>query len=157
LVGDAIMREFFRLTPPKFVTATATVHLPIPCPVAEAGDLAQIDGALRNIRFHPERYLESFEPSTIQWQNEKREWISRGSLNGSLKPRHDAIQRLNRQLLGRLTGRIEELHQRRQQVVDDLQRKKIVASREFAFVLHPPDLIAQLKAASSPDTATPAR
>lgn len=157
LVGDAIMRDFFRLNPPRFVTATATMHLPIPCADAEPGDLAQIDAALRDMQFHPERYLESVEPSVIQWVDEKREWISRGSLNGSLKPRHDAIQRLNQHMLGRLTDRFEVLQRRRQQVVNDLHRKKIVASREFAFVLHPPALIDLLKEASSPDKANPKR
>ena len=54
---DALIERLFGLAPPAFVTATATVHLPIDHPPLHAVSLPHARQRLRELRFHPERYL----------------------------------------------------------------------------------------------------
>ena len=54
---DVLIRQLFGVPAPAFVTATATVHLPIDHPRVSTDTAAQARQLLRGFRFHPERYL----------------------------------------------------------------------------------------------------
>ena len=126
------------------LTATATVLLPIACPDVDERSLVQIDAELRAHIYHPEKYLDTSDPAIGKLVREKREWIGRGGSDGNLKQRHDAIRGLNQRLYALLVDHVAGLRERRIQVLEDIQRAKILASREYSFVLFPDSLIEQL-------------
>jgi len=56
---DEILARFYKLRPPAFFTASATLHLPLkPFPVTP-GDLAQRRQQLRELQFHAEKHLDA--------------------------------------------------------------------------------------------------
>jgi hypothetical protein len=151
VVTDEIIRRFWCVEPPRFMTASATMHLPIPCPDVDDGELARMDAELRAIAYHPETLLEWTDPDVDRLAREKREWVMQDRINGDLKVRHEAIGELNRRLSARLQSRVAELQSRRNHLLADVQRAKILASREYSFALFPDTLMATLSTLSQSD------
>lgn len=145
-VTDDIIRRFFSAEPPRFLTATATFHLPVDAPDVDRHSLIQFDADFRSMRFHPENYVDSSAAETRQWILEKRDWISRQRRDANLKQRHDAIERINERLYALLANRLNALRQRRTALVDEIQTSVILKSREYSFTLFPPSLVEQLQA-----------
>ncbi len=146
IVTDEIVRRFFLIEPPRFLIVTATLHLPIPCPDVSERELLRIDGELRDLKYHPENHLDPSEQAMRELANTKRLWIDRAGSERNLKERHDAIREINRRLFLSLENRVTEWQLRRLRMMEDVQRSKIFASREYSFVLFPDALFKQLHA-----------
>lgn len=144
-VTDEIVRRFFDVPPPQFITATATVHLPIPCPTVSERDLIRVDGELRDFKYHPEKHFDRRTEVASELAEEKRAWIERDSSSTNLKERHDAIADLNRRMYALIQEQVSDVRNQREQMLIDIRRAKILASREHSFVLFPNSLIEQLK------------
>ena len=56
-VTDRLIERFFRLTPPRFLVVSATLHLPIARRRATPDDVQTIQQELRAMTYQPERYL----------------------------------------------------------------------------------------------------
>ncbi len=56
-VSDLVVRRFFGVEPPGYITATATLRLPIEREDLGAESLGRLNGRLRELEFHPERFF----------------------------------------------------------------------------------------------------
>ena len=72
---DAIVRRFFGVEPPGYLVATATLKLPLPRQSVEEVDIARIDQMLRELRYHPELYVDG-DADALQLVAEKRHWVA---------------------------------------------------------------------------------
>jgi hypothetical protein len=142
-VTDLIVERFLGIEPPEFVTVSATALLPISRAAAERDDLRRTAQALRELKFHPERYLETAELPAADRQTvaalaaTKREAVAQPKTLDNARQRHQAISAANlalqpwvepqrQKLLGQ-SGRLGEL----------LRAETVLASREYAFCLFP--------------------
>ncbi len=55
---DAIIERFFGLEAPVYMVVSGTLHLPIARPAVSGDDLRGAERALREMTFHPERFLD---------------------------------------------------------------------------------------------------
>ena len=64
---DAIVRRFFGVEPWEYLVATATLKLPLPRHSIEEADMARIDQMLRELRYHPELYVDATMRRRASW------------------------------------------------------------------------------------------
>ncbi|MHB0960856.1 MAG: hypothetical protein ACYC0X_33235 [Pirellulaceae bacterium] len=137
---DAIVQRFFGVEPPEYLVATATFKLPLPHHSVDEADIARIDWMLRELRYHPELYVNG-QGEVSQLVAEKRRWVARQVPRAQRSVRHAAIERANQALS-------EMLHDRRAQLIDErnelrsLRRQQaILDSREYPFCLFPAEAL----------------
>lgn len=136
-VTDDLSERMFGAAPPPHATVTATLWLP-----RERGP--RVDGdalrrRLRDMRYHPERFLENPDPAARAAVAEKAHWVKTPKARTAAAQRHQGIERANRAL--RQT--IEPLRVAAQQelaVADRMRRAALVTdARDYAFCLFPQD------------------
>lgn len=138
---NAIIEQFFGITPPGFLTLTATCRLPIARPQVSEREMHEIKRDLRHVEFHPERFLAAGDrvanPKVRELVEEKRRWIAAGWPSGQRAQRHREITRINVALQPFVAARLAELRQRRKWLSQHLDAERILASREFSYCLFP--------------------
>ncbi len=149
---DAIIRRFFGIEPPAFMTVTGTVRLPIPRPATTAADVRSAKQLVREIRFHPERFVNDAAPaireSAQTFALKKQELLRQHQFQFRQASRESfhALDDLNRQLNMLLVDVESRLRDEVTTRETEAEQARMLGSREFSFVLHPADeLPAQLK------------
>jgi hypothetical protein len=140
---DAIITRLFDLTPPAFLTATATIRLPIARLGETPTDLRRIDQTLRELQFHPERFIPLPLASQQQLIQNKRDWISRETLPAERAARHRAIEDVNLALQASIERQRLELTREREQASSRLRTAAVLGSREYAFCLFPRETLVE--------------
>jgi hypothetical protein len=107
-------------------------------------DPAAIDRQLRELTYHPERYINGvFHQSTAMpgevqdFVNSKRQWISTPQTSENAKIRCRAIRNINESLQPYLEGLRAQLLDRRVHAAERLRAKEILTWREYGFCLYP--------------------
>lgn len=146
---DAIVRRFFDLEPPPFLTVTATLQLPIARPKLSPDDLRQSQQRLREVGFHPERFareadlakraeLEALAQRKQQLLDELPRLREQGE---SRKAWHRELATLNQTMAGLLSGFRARLAAEQPQLADQLSAAQRLGSREYSFVLFPEETL----------------
>lgn len=140
-VADQIARTFFGFDPPAFATVSATLRLPIGSKSMEFAAGRSCSEQLREMRYHPEKYLHDFEgnanldPAIGELLATKQRWVNTEKTVENAYERHVAIASANRDLQPYLTERRRAIAEH----CHELQQKKraaaILNSREYAFCL----------------------
>jgi hypothetical protein len=157
---DRLIERFFGIEPPAFATATATLLLPIERPHGSASELHQVEAELRELNYHPERYLpnsaQSGDSSTgrdgsplhqlpdaeaFRLTAEKQKLLATLPPRGRRLDRHRHIARINQELQPWMAKRREALLRRRDELTRLLHREALLSGREFSFCLFPPETI----------------
>ncbi len=136
-ITDLIAQRFWNCSLPTYMTATATFRLPIDRPQVTDDDLRQINWQLRDMRFHPEKYVSDADASASDWIQQKHDWIAQQLPRGARMPRHLGIEQANQHLRSLLHQTMEQTAERRSQLQADLRVASILGSREFSFALFP--------------------
>jgi hypothetical protein len=138
-VTDAVIARFFGLEPPGFMVLSATLHLPIDRRRAELPGEAWIDHRLRELEFHPERYLEgvSGPGEFAALVAEKEHWIQTPPTPENARDRYLALRRINSSLQPWVAGQRERLARQRRASAMAAQVERILSWREYAFCLYP--------------------
>jgi hypothetical protein len=146
-VTDEIIRRFFGIEPPKYITATATFRLPIERPHVTIEDVRDVRQKLRDVRYRPENLLR--DPLTKQvpglreelqsLADEKREYVRTHDLRRCEEQVFARLDTINRAMHELLKPVEQELHAQHAQLQEDLRRADLLGSREFSFVLFPAD------------------
>lgn len=145
---DAIIRRFFHCEPPAYFTATATARLPIERPAMNSSGIRRLDRALRDARYHPERF--AGEPSLAdpgqfhERMRQKQTLLAAGSLRGVAREVFERFDALNQQMFAALQARRDELAAERAEAVNLARSAALLGSREFSFVLFPSETLPQL-------------
>ena len=147
-LNDQIIRRFFDFEPPRFMTLTATMKLPIQHDAVTEADVAALKTQLRSLRYHPELQFPDEELT-----DRKRQLLVSRPQSGSRKVWHDEIESVNQQLFSRLSSRRNELESLVSEAKEAIPSSKIFGSREFSFALFPRNLVEDLRAASALEIA----
>jgi hypothetical protein len=157
-VTDALIARFFGLDPPGILILSATLLLPIPRRRTTADDLRAIKQRLRELEYHPERFLDSSGGAATRpelpfdarpdagmaaepWISEKHRWIHTPPTAANAQARHDAIREANRALQPWVAGRREQLRAQLRQIEAALRAEAILSSREYSFCLYPEETL----------------
>ncbi|MCA9197318.1 MAG: hypothetical protein KDA87_07255 [Planctomycetales bacterium] len=145
-ITNCLMESFFRISPPAFVTATATLRLTPGDPADWDQQIRSGRQRLRQAQYQPETLL----PPDVLRQDQvssacasKREWIDHNLLSPqqtsglpqSRKAGHDAIVQVNRFLSGFLDAFIRDEQEALETAILAKKRWAVLGSREFSFIL----------------------
>jgi hypothetical protein len=148
-VTDLIIRRFFGVEPPAYITATATFRLPIERPHVTLDDVREVTQRIRETRYRPESFvrdpLVTQEPAIAQKLGalaaEKREYLDRHDLrrcSPEVFAQLDALNRAMHELLAPVDRELRAVHAER---VKQFKNSQLLGSREFSFVLFPSEIL----------------
>ncbi len=105
-VTDRLIADFFGLEPLGYMVVSGTLHLPISHEPARSADLLQLRQRIRELEFHPERFVEQNQANAAaagdadHWIAEKRRWIATEQTPEIARTRCRAIRQANEALQG---------------------------------------------------------
>jgi hypothetical protein len=142
---DLIIRRFFGIEPPAYITATATFRLPIERPQVTIADVRSAARRIRETRYQPESFLRDERvkqdgglfAKLAALAAEKREFLDQNDLRRCSPDVFDRLDRLNRAMHELLQPVEEELRSQHAQLITQLKQSQLLGSREFSFVLFP--------------------
>jgi hypothetical protein len=143
-VTDRIALTFFGFQPPEFATVSATLRLPIAGGQKESVRDGSCAEQLRELRYHPERYLGhdsvQLQPDTNtigEIVSTKRRWIETPKTPQNAHERHLAISAANEALQQFLADRRHAIKSRCHELQQQKRASAILNSREYSFCLFP--------------------
>jgi len=157
---DAIIRRFFGLEPPLFLTVTATFQLPIARPTLSVDDLRQHQQRLRELDYHPERFAEQVasdaQAEFARLAGVKQELLRQlpalRASERSLKAWHDQVAATNQALATLLSEHRAQWTTDQPRLAEQLLAAQRLGSREFSLALFPaetlPEQLKQLSRAN---------
>ncbi|KPJ52464.1 MAG: hypothetical protein AMS16_06350 [Planctomycetes bacterium DG_58] len=154
-ITDEIIRRFFDVEPPDFITCSATLFLPIDVATARQEDLRRLRWELRDSFYNADRHMDetlrASEPVEALVA-EKRELVQH---NEKLRerPRHEPrslvrsrrrdifldIRNHNRQLTALIEPHLRSLREELAHVESHVGDEAVVKHRGYPFVLYPED------------------
>ncbi len=137
---DMIIRRFFGFEPPRYLTLSATMLLPIQRVVGSAARLTHLDRELRDLVFHPEKHLRDdqlADPFVKSFVTQKQHWVATQPPRGQRLDRHRAISSANEQLQPFVEETRKKLLGDRPDIEKQLVDNQVFASREYSFCLFP--------------------
>ena len=143
-ITDLLMGDLFACETPGLITASQTIRLPVQTEFVTEAQISQERQLLRQMYFHPERFLEVADrenPQVSSAEENKRKWTARELPRGERLGRHQQIGVANAVLRSFLQ---EKMAARRNFLVgleERLPAARIFASREWSFCLFPYDLL----------------
>lgn len=165
---DRIISRFFGLTPPSFMTVSATVLLPLQAHKVEPDDLIRLDVLERDLTCNPDRHLSSDDAAacqeliaekqrlSVEAALEKNTESTRSERRTGRQTRYSRYRRyraINEQLAAYVSAQHTSLHAERELLSHQLEANKILTSREFSFALYPEEKLKPFMQAAS--TASP--
>jgi hypothetical protein len=146
---DLIIRRFFGIEPPAYVTATATFRLPIERPAVTLADVERCRLRIRQTRYRPESFLRDslvMEDAGMQQRlealaAEKREYLAGHDLRRAPRDVFEKLDAMNRAMHALLRPVEEELHAEHGRLSEQAKRARVLGSREFSFVLFPSEIL----------------
>ena len=146
---DAIIRRFFGIEPPAYMTATATFRLPIDRPQVTIEDVRETAQAIRDVRYRPEALLNDprvkgdaeLAQQLASLAADKRDYLARHDLrrcSQEVFARLDALDRAMHELLKPIE---QELRVEQAERIAQLKHAQLLAQREFSFVLFPSEIL----------------
>jgi hypothetical protein len=142
---DEIIREFFQAEPPQFNIVTATCRLPVSVPWVSESEVTRQQVLLREIRFHPENFVDRCDRQNRQLVARKARQLQKLPPRGSRKAWHDELQEINEKLLAPLTGKRETLRSDLASMQHQVKVSQLLGSREYSFCLFDERLPGQLQ------------
>ncbi len=142
-VTDRLIADFFGLQPPGYMVASGTLHLPVSHQPARDDDLLQLRQRIRELEFHPERFVEQLPANaaaandTARWIAEKRRWIGTQQTTENARSRCRAIRQANEALQPAMRPLQEQWTSAADELAKKLHGEAVLASRSYAFVLFP--------------------
>jgi hypothetical protein len=146
---DLIAERFFEVKLPSFQTLTATMKLSNSFDLVSQSDLTELDREIREVRFHPERFIEDPSESVANLIAQKQSLAFGKLASPRTRERHVAIDRLNRQLAVHAQPEVDLIEGRRADLLGKKRASEILSSREFSFCLFDSSIMDGLKQLAS--------
>lgn len=143
-VTDAIIREFYQVEPPGFLTLSGTLRLPLSSYPVEEQDCQRLQHLIRDLQYNPQRHLLGLgaQPVLADLVAQKEGWMHRPAktVEGRQK-KHRALRFLTQQLQPFVEEQVALARQRlkdcrRQHRVNEMLRR-----RDYAICLFPESTI----------------
>jgi hypothetical protein len=143
---DSIILDFWKIKPPAYAVATATLRLPnVPSPAASARKLATFELLQRDLEWNPDRHLDDVlreQESVSSWIERKHDlMVFDESSRQSRRERFHQFRRVNEQLRPYVDREREDVHSRIRKAEQELAAQSLMGSREFAYCLHPAETL----------------
>lgn len=145
-ITDEIIREFFGISPPSYVSNSATLFLPLNALDRDIGKLQRVQRELRDMPHNPERYASEERLSDAGFANrvkEKKRMLAtiEGCGMDEKKACFNQIKALNKLLFDQI--RTEFLHKQneRNSLMNGLANETAVKFREYPVCLFPTDYL----------------
>ncbi|MCC7473861.1 MAG: hypothetical protein IT425_00575 [Pirellulales bacterium] len=142
-VADEIVRRFWGFEPPAFATVSATLRLPLSWQNMETASGSQWQQRLRELRYHPELFVDAAplkaNESTRQaaeWIATKRHWVQTPITPANARQRHVAICTANQQLQPFVAPVREKVEREQSSAFQRKRAEAVLRSREYSFCLH---------------------
>lgn len=137
-LGDEVIRRFFGIEPPRYLTLSMTLWLNLGTDPASVDRLHAVEHGLRDLTFNPDRHLGSSAASeAARWVEAKRAAIAAPVETHSQRvERFAELRRCNEAMQGWVEESRQRLLEERARVRSGLHRNALAHSREYAFVLH---------------------
>ncbi len=142
-VTDRLIETFFALPPPGIMVLSATLYLPVPRPHVSHENLRDIHRELRELSYHPEKYLQAHDlrngdatAGAGALVEEKRRWIGAPVTQQNAYARWNAFRRINHELQPWVAPRRQQLLELQAQTQRALRHEKVLGSREYGFCLY---------------------
>ncbi len=136
---DAIIRRFYRIEPPAFLTLSATLHLPLSMFPARPEQYRELAHRLRDLEYNPQRHLPATVPPEVAGLvREKEEWIARApETSAGRKERFRVLRSLNERLQPLVAEQARAHHHELTCQERQLAANTILQRRDYAFCLFP--------------------
>lgn len=147
---DALLARFFQITPPTFLTVTATLHLPLggrwPATAAQRGDLLQAE---RDLQQNPHRHLIApLTPTQQQLVEARRAVLSElhgksasNLTRGQRRQHYLRLQEINAALASGLQSELQRCAGQLERIDQQIAANRVLADREYRWVTFPEDLL----------------
>ena len=141
---DEIALQFFKTQLPDYLTISGTFMIQHQILPITKNQLSATRDEIRQLYFHPEKFLQESDPQSDRWAQQKKEWINQELPRGQRLVRHQAIVEANQHLHAQVADTKSKRHSELQQLTDQFPVSKVLNSREFSFCLYSEDLIHEL-------------
>lgn len=136
-VTDRLIERFFGLQSPGILVLSATLHLPIQWSHEPGRQPGAIRQQLRELEFHPERFLQATSQEVSELAAAKQQWIQTPQTPENARERWQAMRDLNMALQPWVCERRQRLLELQAQTARAVQAKKVFLWREYGFCLYP--------------------
>jgi hypothetical protein len=144
-VTDLLIERFFGIKPPGYMACTATLRLPIEREDVGLEGARRVERELRELTYHPERHLDgAAKGEADSLVRRKWQWIESTPTRENAKLRAQGIRRANELLQPWIAPRWRSLLDEREKMALAQRAQRILASREYAFCLHPTESLRRL-------------
>jgi hypothetical protein len=141
---DRIIERFFGVSPPGYLVASGTLRLPLARSVNRLDKVQQIRQRIRELQFHPERFLEedgdastAENEATAALIGEKRHWLALPQTPANARQRCRAIRQANEAMQSAVTPLRESWTAEAAKQANRQRAESLLVSREYAFTLFP--------------------
>jgi hypothetical protein len=140
---DEIVRRFYRLEPPRFLTLTATLRLPLPTFPARPERCRSLHRGLRDVHYNPQRHLPAgAEAAVRRLVAEKQDWIDRQPVDSSgRRERFHVLRALTEQLRLSVADEEQRLRQELERCREEVHANSVLRRRDYAFCLYPEEML----------------
>lgn len=141
-ITDEIIKEFFGVDPPGFITISTTVFLPFETFAVDAGTLQCLNHELKDMAYNPERYA-SVETQNdrefVKRVNEKEKLLAMMSMASKEEKRgyYHQIKELNKCNLAKIDRESQKKREEIDTVNERLAYNAMVRFREYPICLYP--------------------
>lgn len=137
-LGDEVIRGFFAIEPPGYLTLSMTLWLGLNANPGVADEMARLERERRSLLYNPDRALSASDDAEIRrWIDAKRRAISAPvETRRERVGRFREIRRINEALAPFVTGDLARLEELRLELLEQSRQNAISMSREWSFVVH---------------------
>jgi hypothetical protein len=139
---DAIIRDSMAIEPPAYLTATATLQLPLGYPQVRFEQVRAAQHEARQLPFCAERYLRGDHGGDLAAR--KQELLRDIPPRGAKRAWHDEISQINAALTALVVDEQTRLNEHATQLAEQHRISRLLGSREFSFCLYPADFLRTL-------------
>ena len=145
-ITDEIIREFFGISPPSYVTNSATLFLPLNASDRDAGELQRVQRELKDMPHNPERYASEEILSRASFATlvkEKKRLLAtiEGCGVDEKKACFNQIKTLNKLLFEQIHAEFLHKQNERNSLMDGLASEAAGKFREYPVCLFPTDYL----------------
>src|SRR3990167_4469758 len=145
-ITDEIIKEFFGIDPPGFVTISATLYLPLDTYDSDARELYDLQRSIDDMRYNPERYASKEtqkEPEFINRVREKQRLLKMMTVGNADEKRQyfRRIKELNKLMLSQVHTELQKKQREINAIREKLAYNEVVRFREFPICLYPTKIL----------------
>ena len=142
VITDEVIKEFFGIEPPSYITVSATLFLPFDEHEIDNKALGKLKYIIKDMQYNPERYASAKiqnNPDYISLVEEKRNLLKMiNTCDKGEKNKHFyRIKELNGLLLTYITTEIQERYREMNKICEDIAYNNVVKFREYPIFIYP--------------------